>query len=110
MNITVQYFDGCPNWKAVDGHLKSLLGDSGIEAEIIYQQIDTPELAAELQFRGSPTVLIDGHDPFADERQPVGLSCRIYQTEDGPAGSPSRDQLAQALTAAGWEGTDGGAS
>ena len=31
---------------------------------------------------------------------PAGLSCRIYQTELGPAGSPTIDELAEAIAAA----------
>ena len=38
-------------------------------------------------------------DPFADAEAPVGLSCRMYQTPDGAAGSPTLDQLRQLLAA-----------
>jgi hypothetical protein len=55
--------------------------------------IGSPEAAEEHGFRGSPTVLIDGVDPFADNDAPVGLSCRMYVTERGLAGTPSIDQL-----------------
>ncbi len=39
-------------------------------------------------------------DLFAGSDAPVGLSCRIYQTPDGPAGSPTLDQLRAALARA----------
>jgi hypothetical protein len=61
------------------------------------QQIETPEAAEQHGFRGSPTVLIDGVDPFADPEAPVGLSYRVYATETSFAGSPSLDQLRTAL-------------
>jgi hypothetical protein len=99
MEITLQYFDGCPNWKVTDGRLRTLIDDQGLDATIHYQLIETYEAAVEHGFRGSPTVLIDGTDPFADDDAPFGLSCRIYLTDDGPAGSPTLQQLQQATTA-----------
>lgn len=51
-------------------------------------------------FHGSPSVLVDGVDRFSDPAAPVGLSCRIYQTPDGPAGSPTIEQLREILTQA----------
>ncbi len=99
MEITLQYFDDCANWQTTDGYLKTLIADHSLDAEVRYQLIDTPEAAAEQGFRGSPTVLVDGSDPFADRDAPIGLACRIYQTETGPAGSPSLAQLEQALHA-----------
>jgi len=92
MRVTLQYFDDCPNWKVADAHLR-LLQAEGFDLEVDYQLIDTPHLAEKHHFRGSPTVLFDGVDPFADEDAPVGLSCRVFETDAGPAGSPTIDQL-----------------
>ena len=100
MEITLQYFDGCPNWKATDADLKTLVAVQGLDVTVRHQVINTSEAAMQYGFRGSPTVLVDGVDPFADPDTPVGLACRIYTTEDGPAGSPSPAQLAAALTGA----------
>ena len=98
MNITIQYFDGCPNWHLADERLREALREAGADgAKVIYQKIETPEQAEEAGFRGSPSILVDGRDPFADEDAPVGFSCRVYQTETGPDGAPSLSQLAVAL-------------
>ncbi len=98
MNLTVQYFDGCPNWRLADERLRTALRDAGADgSEITYQKIENPEQAAKARFRGSPTILVDGRDPFADEDAPIGLSCRIYQTDGGPDGAPSLTQLVVAL-------------
>ena len=102
MRIILQYFDGCPNWNTTDTHL-STLTDQGLDATIGYELIDTHEAAVARGFRGSPTMLIDGVDPFADVNAPVGLTCRIYQTEDGYAGSPSLSQLRHAIDTASKE-------
>lgn len=75
-----------------------VLADTGLDAtSVSYERVDTPEDAERRHFRGSPTILIEGEDPFADDDAPVGLSCRIYQTETGPAGAPSVRQLTDAL-------------
>ena len=97
MQTTLQYFDGCPNWKATDAHLREFRAEGRIGADVEYQLIDTIEAAEQHQFHGSPTVLIDGVDPFAAEDAPVGLACRVYQTENGLAGSPSRRLLEEAI-------------
>ena len=91
MDVTLLYFDGCPSWQTVDRRLRELADEFGFD--LGYRKVDTPEAAEELSFRGSPTVLVDGRDPFAQGDEPVGLSCRIYQTPNGPAGSPTLEQL-----------------
>lgn len=97
--VTLQYFEGCPNWQTTEGFLDRLI-DEGVKASVDYQRIDSHEAAIEQGFRGSPTVLVDGVDPFADDNAPVGLACRLYQTEQGLAGSPTLSDLRQAITAA----------
>ena len=97
MEITLLYFDDCPNWVEADGHLAQLRSE--FPGLVVNRRlVDTPEEAERLGFRGSPSILIDGADPFSDPDAPVGLSCRIYQTPTGPAGSPTLEQLRAAVT------------
>ncbi len=96
MQVTVQHFDGCPHWRMADERLRTLAGEIGFE--LSHEMIDTPEAAEDAGFRGSPTILVDGVDPFAEGDEPVGLSCRVYDTPDGPAGAPTLDQLREVLT------------
>lgn len=66
--------------------------------DLEYQRIETPEDAEKYQFAGSPTLLINGRDPFAsDDLAPIGLACRTYMTDAGRAASPSVEQLKEAL-------------
>ena len=97
MDVTLLYFDDCPNWHVANDHLDALLVEHP-EMSITRHVVDTPEEAERTRFRGSPSILINGEDPFADPDDPVGLSCRVYQTPDGPAGSPTLDQLRDVLT------------
>jgi hypothetical protein len=46
-------------------------------------------------------VLVDGIDPFADERTHVGLACRMFRTPAGIAGSPTVEQLREAISGPG---------
>ena len=97
MDIALQYFTGCPNWQNTRADLSRVTAELGIDAHIELVRIETQEAAEEHGFRGSPTVLVDGVDPFADPDAPVGFACRIYLTESGPAGTPSLAQLKGAL-------------
>jgi hypothetical protein len=94
MNFTIQYFDGCPHWKLADRRIQTVLRRlDRSDVRLEHQLIDSPEAAERVRFRGSPSILIDGRDPFANEDQPFGLSCRVYKTEDGPQGAPTEAQL-----------------
>lgn len=96
--IAFQYFDGCPNWQTTHDRLEEAI--AGLGLTVTMQLVETPQEAADVGFRGSPTVLIDGIDPFADPNTPAAgtLACRVYQTEDG---SPTVEQLRRALAANG---------
>lgn len=96
MDVTVLYFDGCPNWQTADQRVAALAEDLGIT--VTRRKVSTPEQAEAMGFRGSPTILVDGRDVFARGNEPIGLSCRIYQTPDGPAGAPTITQLRAALS------------
>lgn len=96
MDVTLLYFDDCPNWLDADAHLRALQ-DEVSDLRVTRHIVDTREEAERTRFRGSPSILVDGVDPFADADDPVGLSCRVYQTPDGPAGSPTIDQLREVL-------------
>lgn len=97
MQVSLLYFDGCPNWRETEQRLLAALADSGAEAGLTYVHVDTQEDAERLGFRGSPTVLIDGRDPFASPDDPVGLACRVFRTPDGLQGAPTVAQLREAL-------------
>ncbi len=97
MQVTLLYFDDCPNWIETDQHLTQLQAEIP-DLEVARRLIETPEEAERHEFRGSPSILVDGVDPFADPGSPVGLSCRIYSTPSGLAGSPTLNQLRGVLT------------
>jgi hypothetical protein len=97
VQVTLLYFDGCPNWEATYRQLEMLAAE--LDLELDRHRVATSEEAERLTFRGSPTVLVDGRDPFATGDEPVGLACRVYTTDGGLVGAPTERQLREALTA-----------
>lgn len=98
MKVELLYFDGCPNWLVAEDRLRQALdlaGCGGTQVERVL--VSTPDEAKRRQFRGSPTVLVDGHDPFADPAAPVGLSCRLYRDGGRLAGAPPLAELVEAV-------------
>ncbi|MGC5078135.1 thioredoxin family protein [Agrococcus sp. DT81.2] len=99
MEITLQYFDGCPSWETVAERLAAIATerpDLTVHRQLVATQID----AEELGFHGSPSLLIDGVPLFPTPDSPPGLSCRIYLTPDGFVGSPTLEQLRDAIATA----------
>lgn len=98
MDVRLLYVDGCPSWQEADRRLAQALERLGHDpGAVVRVPVTTPGDAVRLAFQGSPTVLVDGRDPFAAEDDPVGLSCRLYRTPDGLVGSPTVEQLVEVL-------------
>jgi len=101
MKVELLYFEGCPNWHDAEDNLRAALRAVGaLEEGIDRQPVVTQEMAERVGFLGSPSVLIDGTDPFAKSGARPGLTCRVYRTSTGSAGAPSVDQLTEALARA----------
>ena len=99
LQVVLLYIEGCPHWRTADERLRAALVLAGrSHVRVRRRVVATPEEAEALGFRGSPSVLVDGRDPFPAPEGPAGLSCRIYSTDAGPAGSPTVDQLFEALS------------
>jgi hypothetical protein len=115
MQVKILYFNGCPNWQTVADRVTTVLAELG-RADVAVEFEDVHKTShLSLAWAGSPTVLLDGRDPFAaaDDRPSGGLAidggrhpapardaCRIYLTEAGVEAVPSLDQLRTALTQA----------
>ena len=101
MKVVLQYSADCPNWQRAHDLVRQVLHQLAQPDDVlVLQAVSTPQEAESVGFRGSPTVLVDGVDPFADPSAPVGLTCRVFSTPDGLAGSPTLEQLREVLRAA----------
>jgi hypothetical protein len=96
LDVTLLYFDTCPNWLIMKRNLQELSSEFS-EMNVTLRMVDSPAEAEQLAFHGSPSIQVNGVDPFADSSAPVGLSCRVYATPDGLAGAPTKGQLSAAL-------------
>jgi hypothetical protein len=96
MEITVLAVADCPHVALTRERIASALLRVGRRAQTKERVVSTNEDAARLGFRGSPTILIDGTDPFPADGKPA-LACRLYPTERGMQGAPTVDQLIEAL-------------
>jgi hypothetical protein len=99
VDVRLLYFPDCPNWQVADERLREALARAGRDDVPVQHHLVTfPEQAEAAGFRGSPTVLVNGRDPFADPAAPAGLSCRVYTTKAGLAGTPTVEQLLAVLS------------
>lgn len=98
MDVRLLYIDGCPNWRVAGDRLERALGLIGWTGAVRWQRVETEDDAAAHGFAGSPTILVDGEDLFARGRAgSSGLTCRLYETPNGLAGSPTAEDITKAL-------------
>lgn len=91
---------GCPNLTVTKQRLALALAAVGrSDTDVQCRLVRIAQEAQEIGFVGSPTVLVDGTDPFARTDAAVGLSCRLYRAGATTSGSPSGEQLTAALAA-----------
>ena len=88
---------GCPNAAVFERRLAQAI--AGLPSITLTRHvIDTEEQAARWGMTGSPTLLIDGRDPFGSQGAPPALACRLYP---GPADllepAPTVDALRRAI-------------
>ena len=97
MSITLEvlHVPGCPNAAPLLEHLRQ-----ATDLPVTTREITTEVEAATSGMAGSPTLLVDGRDPFSGpEGCACGIACRIYRDEHGRvAPAPSAAQLRAALT------------
>jgi hypothetical protein len=76
--IEVQYFNGCPHAQPAMELVKRYVQEHP-EIEMILTNVPDNAQAAEISFRGSPTILFDGMDLFdAPIPENPHLACRFY--------------------------------
>jgi hypothetical protein len=92
MRVEVLYVAHCPH---LDLMLERLAQVTGLP--VVTRVIGSDEDAVRSGMAGSPTLLVDGVDPFETSGQP-GLSCRLYRDQDGRTiPVPSVEQLREAI-------------
>jgi hypothetical protein len=100
MELTLLTVPACPNAAAFEERLAAAL--AGRPGVVVHRrEVRDERAAAQTSMYGSPTLLINGVDPFAPPGQAPSLSCRLYRDAAGHlAPTPSVEALRQALAAA----------
>jgi hypothetical protein len=100
LELTVLTVPECPNGAIMLELLAGFLAehpDARLARRVVKDEAD----AVRLGMHGSPTLLVNGVDPFAAPGTPASVSCRIYRDRAGrSAGSPSAGALRLALARA----------
>ncbi len=84
MRIDFFYFEDCPSHEQALERLRKVISEEDVEADISVVKVTSEEQARDLEFVGSPTILVEGRDIDPHLEQPnYALTCRTYQLEDG---------------------------
>jgi len=96
MKLEVLHVPDCPNLPPMLERLAEVT-----DLPVATRRIDNDADAARFGMAGSPTLLVDGVDPFTAAGDcECGVWCRLYPDENGQVFSaPSVEQLHDALTA-----------
>jgi hypothetical protein len=98
VKIEILYFDGCPNRKVADQRVREVLDEMGVRAKVVHVNVKDEDVAQEIWFPGSPTILVNGVDVApASNGVPFSMGCRIYPTSSGFDGAPDKDAIRTAI-------------
>lgn len=97
MIITLLYVEGCPHIDLARDRVLEATENTGVAVEMRIQMVDGGSVRDRTLFKGSPTILVNGADPFPARQVSAAAACRLYQTENGVEGAPSVVQLEEVI-------------
>jgi hypothetical protein len=93
VRLEVLHVPDCPNLAPLLERLRQVT-----DLPVTTREITAESEAATFGMAGSPTLLVDGRDPFSHAEGVCGIACRLYRDERGrPVPTPSVAQLRDAL-------------
>lgn len=94
VHIDIVYTANCTAWEQTAFLVDQVLTDLGLAGDYTYWLCEDEDQAWEWDFIGSPTVLIDGKDPFRSPGEEPGLRLRSYfSAEKGMVPHPTYEML-----------------
>lgn len=98
MKLEILQIPNCPNFPVLEQRIRQAAQALSMPVEVTHRVIGDPAEAAAAGMTGSPTLLIDGRDPFPAPDRIESLSCRLYPSDDGGFdGAPSVSALRTVL-------------
>ncbi|NES17349.1 hypothetical protein G3554_27565 [Micromonospora sp. PPF5-17] len=99
MKLELLVVEDCPNHGPAAAVVRRALDEEGMSTVPITVRVVTSQTEAEqLRFLGSPSVLIDGRDPFAEPHHRPAMAYRLYRDDaTGVSGVPPLRRLRQVL-------------
>lgn len=97
MDVEMLVVADCANHAEMERRVRAALHAVGADVGLRTRVIDDLEDAEAAGMHGSPTLLIDGGDPFAVAGTVASISCRPYRSEHSAGGLPSEQAIAAAL-------------
>lgn len=103
MRVELLYVEDDPASMAARQNLVEVLTEDAFETTIQMIVVHDADDAALLDFRGSPTIRIDGVDIHPESAAQVGLQARTYPGPGGPSAVPDKAIIRRAVERArGW--------
>jgi hypothetical protein len=97
MELTLLAVPDCPNITMLEQRLAVALAGHR-DVVVRRREVASEQDAAQAGMHGSPTLLVDGVDPFAEVGQVPSLSCRLYRDVTARTdGAPSVEALRRVL-------------
>ena len=100
MQIDLLVVPNCPNHSDALTRVHAALATLDVDDVAVRTRevVDLAQAEA-LGMHGSPTILLDGIDPFAVQDSAASISCRLYRSTTGLSGCPTIDELVEAINA-----------
>ena len=104
MELILLTVPDCPHTPMFEARLAVALADRP-DAVVRRHEVADEQEAAQAGMCGSPTLLINGTDPFAVPGQVPGLTCRLYRDAAGrQVSAPSVEAIRRAVEQVGVHG------
>ena len=99
LEIKVLHNEKYHAWQTALQNLQEVLEENDLEADVDIVLVEGEEQASELGMKGSPTIIIDGHDadPKADRMKASLSACRIYLYKKKVYDFPPKEMIEKAL-------------
>lgn len=102
MKIEILHVPDCPHLRLLGDRLEQALDADPAPGRHTITHVVVTDLDAAVAtgMTGSPTLLVDGTDPFAEPGSAASVSCRLYRDADGRiSGAPSVAALRHVIAA-----------